>query len=876
MHQPRPSGQGDLGAPPTEQDRAAIERRVRQLTNLKNLSGVDSLRMGFALPDGGYALVQDMGGVLKTITSKPRALVEPEKPVAPDYSFVPMLFSGVVTDARPRGDAGVGLRLTEQCRRRLNGYKPQGLPPKELRLRKFRIDYHPKFVEFIPDIAGPLFTSQYAQLRPTWYSGAMAEVVQIVGGYGAQKQKVSKGDSPLEGADRMAIPPPILQVISEQARSRKLRQHGCLGMPDEKGQISFDYKFEMTDGVVFASDKRPWLVRVERNGIYAMPLPLIPATMTKRFRKYIEDVGDGEILAIIDRFGGMPSGEGFPPARDREYWERAGVVVKMGSADEFYGHLAYSSAMGWSFNKSGNAAFNTAHDYDDAGFGEGFAYRLDFEIGEIRKGGAVFEFNEEDGLSGALDRHMTDAVKPYLDALLKATASGARDAKVMAARYKFMSADLSTLYSRAATFSGNFDFQMDAEVDYWDQYEAPPIATASARLSLAGHGALHDPRSPQFQPSIKFPEPLMGGCISHDFLPELGAPMDKQPRSDTIMFGGFIGDDLYTVKFFRDGRGFKREVQSDFEPCMTVGSWTQVETYGDSSIEPPHFYTTDMDDRHERAPGVKTTKIEGRDLGYDTQPFFAFDEPFWMPGTLWRFRYIARTTKVHEVSGKSTEAGICIPYLNRNAVLYALRHNSGTVTTSEMLTRESVQDPHTYRFWTYDSVMHWAGGAAPPGVGNPYPKNGVPVWVESMNYSPGGCSDFADQGPWIPGLPADYTWLIHPEPNVWKLSGGGGAPPLATYYNIKMTEPEETGSVQMRILDASRLIHKDKPEAMYFLPSPSDIVGVFYKDATKIVFGDAIYANTSEHADNGQRHWWGHTDLADHRGAHHFIGVINE
>jgi hypothetical protein len=72
-----------------------------------------------------------------------------------------------------------------------------------------------------------------------------------------------------------------------------------------------------------------------------------------------------------------------------------------------------------------------------------------------------------------------------------------------------------------------------------------------------------------------------------------------------------------------------------------------------------------------------------------------------------------------------------------------------------------------------------------------------------------------------------------------------------------------------------RLIHSRVPDTMYFMGSPDEFVGVFYRDACKAVFGSAVYANVSENEGDGRKRW-GYTRLADHKSAHHFIGVINE
>ena len=71
MHQPRPYGLHAIGKPLTEKDEAFIASIAKRITNLKELSRVDSLKMVYDLPDGGYAIVQDMGGNFRVISHKP-------------------------------------------------------------------------------------------------------------------------------------------------------------------------------------------------------------------------------------------------------------------------------------------------------------------------------------------------------------------------------------------------------------------------------------------------------------------------------------------------------------------------------------------------------------------------------------------------------------------------------------------------------------------------------------------------------------------------------------------------------------------------------------------------------------------------------------
>ncbi|MDD2978121.1 hypothetical protein, partial [Aquabacterium sp.] len=746
MYQPRPRGEHVTGGELTAEDSAAIELLARRLTNIKQASGLSSLRMVRALPDGGYAIAQDMGGVFSVQAFKTQESASSE----PEFdglakSHVPALFSGVVTKALVDDAEGAGIKLTEAARRRLSGYdaKQEDMPPKDVALQRFRIGYNSMVGEFRPKYASRLAHTQYAQQRPTWYSGAMAEVMQIVGGYG--RQDLDRLPKAFPERARMRLPEATLAKIKVALNG--VRLPGYTGFPPASGQFQYDYKFANTHGVAFDSSRKPWLLCVRTDGVWAMPLPMVPATTTAAFRKYIESVGDDEILSILDRFGGMPSGEPFPSVHFMA-WKRAGVVVKVAEVGDFYSHMAYSSACGWSFNLDGTEGFNTCYDYGDDGIGFGLAYKMKISLQPAEHDGRLPVFDTSE-----MDPDTAGRLSAYLSGLYS-NLSNASQAH-LAIKYKLRRVTREQILQRASRAGGGASGP--AEVEYWHALELPPIAGHSGSVVQVGRGYLYSAGHPRFQPQIKFPEPLVGGCISYDLGPL--KPVTKAPRCDTIMFGYYIGDELKVVKYCLDERTAKEDVQNNYEDCMIVGSWWQTKTTGSSSLM-GNFYMSDLDARRVMAPSVEKTKIVGKDLGYDHTPWFQFDYPFWMPGTLWRNRYFSTQTEVDMVNGQSLKIGVCIPYYARNAAVYATKSTDLGKINTQNSGLNHIRDPYSYRFWTYDDLMHWAGGNE--GMpGSPFPKDASPVWVGRERYDAGVCSDFADQGTWV-DIPANYGGLIHP------------------------------------------------------------------------------------------------------------------
>lgn len=86
----------------------------------------------------------------------------------------------------------------------------------------------------------------------------------------------------------MVIPEAVVQEIGKELEGVSLP--GYTGVPPVGGQIQYDYKFYDSHAVVFEADNKPWLVQISNlvGGVYAMPLPIVPATTTKAFKKWIK------------------------------------------------------------------------------------------------------------------------------------------------------------------------------------------------------------------------------------------------------------------------------------------------------------------------------------------------------------------------------------------------------------------------------------------------------------------------------------------------------------------------------------------------------------------------------------------------------------
>lgn len=869
MHQPRPYGLAVQGGELTEKDQALISAIVLRFTNYKQTGQLDSLRNQYDLPDGGYFVVQDMGNIFKVLAYKSSKNAEP-LPNGLAQAYVPMLFSGVFGDCFFRDhEKWLSIKLTEHCRKRLSNYTDQVIIPKDIDLERFAIEYPEKFQYLQPQMTGPYFRhSQYMRIKPTLYSGAMTEVMQIVSGYGRLYDKKYK-DHPKEALEnaQLRIPEKWLNEIETEIKGHSLP--GYSGFPQQEGFIQYDYKPGENDLVSFDSEGYPWLVRIQSSGVFAMPLPIIPATSTQAFREFMESVGDDEIIKILDRFKAMPSGETFPAGRDFETWKRAGVIIKICESSDFYQYQSLYGACGWSINSSGKEAFNTCFHYRDDGLMQVHGYKVALKLGPMIDKGWIAPQSSRSAL-----------VSSYLSSLFKLL--DASETRSKAITYKIRRVPMDELMTRAAQEGGEAD---QDEVDYWDNYQSQAIASHGGNLSRTTSGSVYWPflMYPQSMGRFKFPTLTGEGCeslvmISPDYKGDFVA-------CDTVIFGAYVDDQLRYIKYFYDERKVTESNESTFEEGMIVGSWEETKNTSQSGLL-GHFYTTDADDRRLASPSSVYTKIVGTDMGYGN-PAYQTPGLLFTHGSLSRSRYYKHVTKTDTVSGDGMDCAVCVPNFNRDCILYVFQESTQSKSHNEKHALYSMNDPTSYELWTYDPIFHYMGGI---GKGRPSPSTGDYVYVYGPKYNPTEYSDFADSGDWygvgggyidVSAICAPYTDRMSGTHHAMGVVIGGEGPSIEPFDKTTYESNVIKGRVDIVYGNVgAKVIHRKLPDLWYFQFSPVESGGslsYFQRDACRVSFGESLYANISdENATKERRQKWGSCSLVDSASHHYFIGVINE
>ncbi len=225
--------------------------------------------------------------------------------------------------------------------------------------------------------------SQYKHICGSMYSGRMAQLVQLLLGYGKMATT-----TPYPNKDEIPIleeeSPPYQDILS--------------GV-----RVRYDHRWARCHGIVVAQDDSIWLVEISQvNGVIAMPLPTMSTdVLLPEIRKLF-----GDVLEIKELFGGVPSGGTFPADVVKAIED--GKVIRLAPVEALgplYTKISYSRDMGWTFPDDGRVAYNTCRGthatelnrYGTAHKKMAYLYRLDITIsgGTNPSGSAVLTLQEE-------------------------------------------------------------------------------------------------------------------------------------------------------------------------------------------------------------------------------------------------------------------------------------------------------------------------------------------------------------------------------------------------------------------------------------------------------------------------------------------------
>ena len=549
------------------------------------------------LTSGAMAVVYEAGGLHKIHIMGPDTTPRPPEPPELDGTVpmkVPMWYCGHVPSSVVDDGSGLPVLLTETTRRRMVGYdEDEALPAASQVLHEFVVEYNNQCRELLPKTPAPnkVYT-HFGNQHPTWYSGAMPAVLQIARGFGKQRVTV---DGEKKATRKMTLPKKV-EVKGMQELGVNTRLPGYLGQPPQDGVLNFDYKFLNTDTVGFDGESRPWLVKVSSGaafpaGVWAMPLPMIPMTTTEAFREWIEEKGDAEILAVLDQFGGMPSGESWP--RDFQGWRRAGVIIKVCDTADYFSHTPYTTPCGFAFNSRATEGYATCYEHVEGGINLGHSYKLKLSLAAADHDGRLpKEFRQE-----------TDAEQEEMNKVLSSLY------RKVKAHEPFQSGamDRNTVFYKVRRAGATKVFELRDNLEAWINLELDPIAKHTGSVSRVATGNLVSWAAGKLNgilPEAKLPESISqepGVWSLSGFTDRRNATPDtKYPECDTILYGFYDEkDQLKTLKYFREADKDKNEDEGEEPPeCMLVGDFEWKGPASDKYVI-GRFHTSDVDDRKE-------------------------------------------------------------------------------------------------------------------------------------------------------------------------------------------------------------------------------------------------------------------------------------
>lgn len=705
------------------------QMRVRHLQQFSMQRSFDDKCYAHVTCAGGYNLVRIVCGQPQASGQQP---FEPKFPVD-----VPDFLSGVVEGGTLTTVPANALQAQYDV---LNNFCPTqpcaklfGLPFAPQPMRRLAVEPADGFGSLQSPNEFQRY-SQYVRLKPTMYSGLMKRLVQTLMGFGFQNSR-GKRETSIYDLTKPKAKVSRKQRVSITPYQQSVQQHGL--------QILYDWHFSRTHGLVPAADGKLWIVEISiTQGVIAMPLPLNANSMKPEFRAKLEAMGDDAGLAVLDQFGGFPTGEGFPPTEQISAWLRAGKLIRLCTKDElapFYQCSSYSDEMGWAFNLSGTEAHNTAYYYDNQNVMHGVHYMVPIYIGS------------------------SESVTP------NASAAGLKKAfKTLRSNPQYKDSVDAALWKLDRL--SDFDLQDAAELNdgsssgliaafkYVDGLDLGGIATATGHLSLSDDGYLYNPS--KTGNLIKFPDADLGLLRSIQMRPDIPNPIAASKLCDTMVHVFFAGDEMKWVKYYRNPFGsLQGSHDDDFEDCMYIGSWSSHDDNGTIAVTDA-LYTNDLDDRAELPGSSSDTIITGTDMGY--QEVYVIDDiTFPAYGTLSRKKRFRIKTETRTISGEGLGTGVIVPFYDREAYYYAKLYTDHGTSHSISYDYKELVDPYSCSTWR--NFPGYIGQWVEIGNGGDYrliravqhpngcgPVTDRTVWAnpEAPVYSPGPCSDIADSGPW--------------------------------------------------------------------------------------------------------------------------------
>jgi hypothetical protein len=347
------SGVGIYGDQAAGQIYVPRAKEMLRLLKLRaQLGGISTLStMQQLAPDGTYCYAVVAGGVERAVivpgTSSPAT---PAEELPEGTTVIPDFYSGVVQDgyltevsaavgSEPEIDNLTQFRPTTECA------KEEGLVGGQQSTNHLGVvpnpdPSYPISEPVVYDVGSTEFNSQYANIKPTLFSGRMRKLVQALMGFGIPLRKAGQPTSKLP----------------KTTKQPKLPSQFALDLAAYGLQIKYDWHFTKTHGIGVATDGKLWLVELSQaSGMLIMPLPV-----SRLSSDYVTTLRSGfkDAATLATTYGGFPTGEPMPS--DPAPWIRAGRVVQvLANLSGFYG-TAVAPTVGWAFNYAGTAAHNVA------------------------------------------------------------------------------------------------------------------------------------------------------------------------------------------------------------------------------------------------------------------------------------------------------------------------------------------------------------------------------------------------------------------------------------------------------------------------------------------------------------------------------------